>query len=248
MSIFTGIFGKKKLNSPVDLSELQVDMHSHILPGIDDGAANLSVSKKMVEQLTGLGFRKLIATPHIMTDIYKNTPQTINKAKEALNEELVKENISTEITFAAEYMLDEALMDNIKQHDLLTMGKNFVLIELPYFNEPPNLLDVFFQLNLQGYRVILAHPERYVYWYDDFSKFEQLKDRDVYFQLNILTFGDMYALPTKKIIDNLVKHNMIEFIGTDIHDDQQIEILEKALYEPGLARLIESGNLMNHLL
>ena len=248
MSIFSGIFGRKKLNSPVDLSVLKVDMHSHFLPEIDDGAANLSVSKKMVQQLTGLGYRKLFATPHIMTDVYQNTLQTIYKAKETLNNELVKENISTEITFAAEYMLDEGLMDNNKQHDFLTMGKNFILIELPYFNEPPNLLDVFFQLNLQGYKVILAHPERYVYWYDDFSKFEQLKDRDVYFQLNILTFGEMYALPTKKIIDNLVKHNMVEFLGTDIHDDQQIEIIEKALYEPELARLIESGNLMNHLL
>ena len=248
MSFFSNIFGRRKLKSPVDLSVLEVDIHSHILPGIDDGAEDISVSIEMVRQLTGLGYRKLITTPHIMSDTYKNTPQTILKAKDALIVELKKSGLNTEIVVGAEYMLDEGLMEHIERHEVLTLSKNYVLLELPYFTEPPNIYEVIFQLSLKGYTVVLAHPERYVYWYDDFSKYSKLKDRDVLFQINLLTFANAYAYHTRKIAENLVNNGMVNFLGTDIHSDKQFQLLEKALYDPVVARLVESGNLMNHIL
>ncbi len=242
------LFRKKKLKTPIDLSVLKVDMHSHILPGIDDGARDLTDSIEMVRKLSRIGFKKLITTPHIMADNYKNTPATINKAKNELNYELKKENISIEIEAAAEYFMDEGLIKHVEKHDMLTMGKNLVLIELPYFNEPPGILEIFFELNTNGYKVILAHPERYIYWYNDLAKFEKLKDRDVFFQLNILTFADQYPYPARKIADSLIDMEMIEYLGTDIHNCKQYELLEKALYDPKLNKLIESGKLKNHLL
>ncbi len=248
MTFLSHIFKGKKLKSPVDLSLLQVDIHSHILPGLDDGAEDMSSSIKMVQQLSELGYRKLIATPHIMSDLYTNTPKTINNAKKELEKEVKKRELSTEISAAAEYLLDERLIEHSNKYGLLAMRGNYLLLELSYFAEPPNLYDVIFQLNIKGYKIILAHPERYVYWYDDFSKYEKLKDRDVYFQLNILTFSQIYSFPTRKIADNLINRGMINFLGTDLHNQVQFELLEKALYEPALARIIESGNLMNHLL
>ncbi len=248
MTFLSHIFRGKKLKSPVDLSLLQADIHSHILPGLDDGAQDLPSSIKMVEKLAGLGFNKLIATPHIMSDLYKNTPQTINKAKKDLKEELKKRKLSTEIDVAAEYLLDEGLTDHINKHGLLTMGDNYILLELSYFSEPPNIYEVIFQLNIKGFKIILAHPERYVYWYDDFSKFEKLKERDVCFQLNILTFSQSHTYPTRKIATKLINHGMVNFLGSDLHNQSQFELLEKATYDPALAKLIESGNLMNHSL
>ncbi len=248
MSLISNMFKSKKLKSPVDLSLLEVDMHSHILPGIDDGAYDMSSSTQMVQQLAGLGYRKLIATPHIMSDIYKNTPQIIINTKEKLKKELIKKNPETEITAAAEYLLDEGLLEHLEKYDALTMGDNYILLELPYFTEPNNIYEIIFRIHIKGYKIILAHPERYVYWCDDFSKFEKLKDRDVYFQLNISTFAEKHSFPTRKIADNLINLGMVNFLGTDIHNKKQFELLEKALYEPPLAKLVESGNLMNHLL
>ena len=248
MTFFSNLFGKGKQKSPVDLSLLEVDMHSHILPYIDDGAEDFSASVEMVRQLSGLGYRKLITTPHIMSDTYKNTPQTILKVKEELDDELKKAGVHTEVAVAAEYLLDDGLLEHIEKYQIMTLSENYILIELPYFTEPPNIYDVIFQLNIKGYKVVLAHPERYLYWYSDFSKFEKLKDRDVLFQLNILTFANVYQYPTRRIAENLVKHGMVDFLGTDIHNQNQFELLEKALYEPVLAKLLESGKLMNHLL
>ena len=248
MSFFSKLFGKRMLKSPVDLSLLEVDMHSHILPGIDDGAEDIPASVEMVRQLTDLGYRKLIATPHIMSDTYKNTPESIKITKDILDIELEKAGVLTETAAAAEYLMDEGLMEHVEKNNILTLNGNYILIELPYFSEPQNVYEVIFQLSLKGYKIVLAHPERYVYWYDDFSKFEALKARDVFFQLNILTFANLYHFPTRKIAENLLNHGMVEFLGTDLHNQKQFELLEEALYEPSLARLIESGRLMNHLL
>lgn len=248
MFLFKNIFRKKKLKSPVDLSVVEVDMHSHVLPGIDDGAEDISTAVRMVNRLAGLGFRKLITSPHIMADIYNNTPNTVLKAKNELKQRLKEENVSTEITAIAEYMLDEGLVAHSEKFDMLTFGNNHILVELPYYNEPPNINESIFQLQLKGYKVVLAHPERYVYWYNDLSKFESLRARDVLFQLNILTFANAYSFPSREIANYLIKREMIDFIGSDLHDERQYKLIEEALYEPSLARLIESGNIKNKML
>lgn len=248
MPLFSNFFGKRKLKSPIDLSAIGVDMHSHILPGIDDGAEDLEASVEMVRQLTQWGYRKLITTPHIMSDNYRNTPETIMKAHDELSSELKKEGLNTEIAVAAEYLIDDGLMEHFEKYNALTLNENYLLLELPYFTEPPNLFEVIFELTVKGYKIVLAHPERYVYWYDKFSRFDELKDRNVLFQVNILTFADVYMFPTRKIAEDLINKGMVDFLGSDIHNPRQFGLFEKALYEPVLSRLIESGSLKNNVL
>jgi len=248
MSLFNIISKKKNFKEPVDLSVLKVDVHSHILPGIDDGSPDIESSIKIIEGLKNFGFQKVIMTPHIMSDLYVNTPETIKNAYQELQNAIKDKNIDIEIDYAAEYLLDGGLLEHAKTHGLIPVSDNYVLIELPYFSKPPKIFEVIFEIESMGYKIILAHPERYIMWHNDFSKFEELKKRNVFFQLNIMTFADIYPYPTRKIAEKLIKNDMVEFLGTDVHNTLQYKIIKQALYDKHLYNLINSGKILNHTL
>ena len=165
-----------------DFSKVAVDMHSHLIPDIDDGVKSIEESLQLIRKFKELGYRKLITTPHILVDFYKNTPENIYRGLSEVKEAISKEGIDIEIDAAAEYMLDDGFQNKLKAKQLLPVNNKYVLIELPVFNEPPQLLNMIFDLQIDGYEVILAHAERYIYWLRDMNKFELVKDRNVYFQ------------------------------------------------------------------
>ncbi len=248
MQIFANWLKKKKLTSPVDVSPLVTDMHSHLIPGIDDGVPDLDTAIALIKELAGLGYRKIVTTPHIMVDLYKNTPEIIRKGEKQVKEAIEAEKIEMEFEASAEYQLDEGFVSHFRNGELMTFGGKYLLLELSYFNAPPNLYEMLFDLQVAGYKVILAHPERYAYWHRDFSKLEDLKNRNVYFQLNMISLSGYYSLPIKKISERLIDGGMVDFIGSDLHSHQYLNLIEKALYEPYLEKLIGSGTLKNHLL
>ncbi len=248
MQIFSNWLKKKKLTSPVDVSSLVTDMHSHLIPGIDDGVPDVDTAIALIKELAGLGYRKVITTPHIMVDLYKNPPEIIRKGEKQVKEAIEAERINIEFEASAEYQLDEGFLNHFKNGQLMTFGGKYLLLELSYFNAPPNLFEMLFDLQLAGYKVILAHPERYAYWHRDFSKLEDLKNRNVFFQLNMISLSGFYSLPIKKISERLIDGGMVDFIGSDLHSHQYLNLIEKALYEPYLEKLINSGKLKNHLL
>jgi len=212
MSFFKNIFGPKKNENPFDFSQIGVDMHSHLVPGIDDGSKSMEESVELIRALKELGYKKLITTPHIMADRYKNTPEIILSGIEKLKKTLKNHKIDMEIEAAAEYLIDDLFPEKMKEGNLLTMGDNYILVELSYFTEPPNLNNVFFELQTNGYNIILAHPERYIYWHDKPKKYQDLYDRGIFLQLNINSLTGWYSKESMRIAQKLIDNKLLKNI------------------------------------
>lgn len=249
MSFFGNLFGGKKKLPPVDIANLiKTDMHSHLIPAIDDGSKSLEESVELIRRFKEIGYKKIITTPHIMSDYYRNTPEIILDGLARLRNELSRQKIEMELEAAAEYYLDFDFSDKIHTEKLLTFGKNYLLVEVSYLNEPDNIDAIIFELQTSGYNVILAHPERYPFWYNNTKRYETLKDKEVLFQININSLGGHYSPGAKKTAEKLIEMGMVNFIGTDCHHANHLNFLEEALCDPALHKLVESGKLLNHLL
>ena len=243
-----GIFKKqgRKNKNVFDYSSLMVDMHSHVLPGIDDGAKTPDESIVLIKKMMALGITKIIATPHIMADYYKNTADTINASLEILKTALKKEEIAIEIEAAAEHYFDETFENMVKKKELLTMGDNFVLFEFSFISPPSNVWQAVQKLKESGYKPILAHPERYQYM--DFEQYATLHDQGVYFQLNTISLTGYYGKQVKKTAENLVDKQLIDFISSDMHHLRHAEAFERALKMPYLEKLLFHYPLKNIML
>lgn len=213
-----------------------VDIHSHLLPSIDDGAKNLEDSISLILKMYSYGIKNFITTPHVLGDVYPNSSETIKSKLEEVKVALQKRNITgISITAAAEYMIDEQFAVRLAKKDILTLKDNFILVEMSYFNAPINLFDILFDVQLQGYKPILAHPERYGFYHNDFEKYYQLKKVGCLFQLNLLSLTEHYGKNIQKISHQLLKKNMYDFVGTDTHRHQHLETLEKIGNEKNLS-------------
>lgn len=225
----------KKKPKVTDISWLGVDMHSHLLPGIDDGSPDVAQSVALITKLNALGFNKFLCTPHIFKELYPNTCDTINPALAAIEEALKKAKLNVEIGAAAEHMVDE----NFEIGDeLMCLPNKHILIEMSYLNETPNIEKVIFDLQIKGYNVILAHPERYNFYHKDHARFHRYKDMGVLLQLNLLSVTGYYGKEVKRAADYLVEHKLYDLAGTDLHHDKHLDALTKA---------VESGYLYEKL-
>jgi tyrosine-protein phosphatase YwqE len=245
VSIFSNIFKRKTKLEPINLSVFGTDIHSHLLPGIDDGSPDMETSVMLVKKFIDLGYQKIITTPHVMCDYYQNSSDKILSGLNDLREELHRQEIKIEISAAAEYNLDEGLDELIKKKDILTFGDNHVLFELPFMQEPRNLQETIFNFQMAGYKPILAHPERYSYWYDNFEKYEELKSRGVLLQLNLLSLTGYYSPQTKKVAQKMVDANIIDAVGTDCHRMDHLKIIENQLNLKHFHQLADKENLFN---
>ncbi|MBI4647387.1 MAG: capsular biosynthesis protein [Bacteroidia bacterium] len=246
MSLFSHIFTKQNIPLLHDLSAIGTDIHSHILPGLDDGAKTIDETLEIIRNLASFGYKKLIMTPHVMDDFYRNTPDIIHRSLNIIREAVSLENISVEIGAAAEYYIDFSLQEKIEKHELLTIGNNYVLFELSYYTPPKNLNEIIFSLHTNGYKPVLAHPERYIFFHNDFSKYSELKVHDVLFQLNINSLACEYSILVKKIAEKLIIENMIDFTGTDLHNVSQINFLKTAIKNKHLTLLVNGGRMLNN--
>lgn len=209
---------------------IKVDMHSHLLPNLDDGSQSIASSLQMIEGLMDLGFEQFICTPHIMGDFYKNSSQTILPALDQVREELDKANKRVNIRAAAEYYIDEWFQQKITSGNrLLTLKDDYVLVETSYINPPSRFKEVIFDLQSLGYQVVLAHPERYTYLYQSFEKFQELYALGIKFQLNLNSLSGYYSPAAKKFAEKLIDHQMVDFVGTDCHAPKHLERLKQTM-------------------
>ncbi len=236
---------KEKKIDPIDLSAIGFDMHSHLLPGIDDGAPTLEESIQLILHLQEMGYRKFLTTPHIFWDMYKNTPEIISEKLALVRSELKARQIDVEIDAAAEYYCDEHFESLIEQEKLLTFGKSkkLVLFEISFADENINLGRAIFNMRLAGYQPILAHPERYEYWHGNFEKYQSMIDKDVLLQVNINSLTGQYGPNCQRISERLIDKGMVSFIGTDCHHMGHVQLTHQARQMPVLKRLIECGSL-----
>ena len=219
-------------------SDLKLDLHSHLLPGIDDGAKDLGHSLALIRRLQGMGYTRLFTTPHIMADMYPNTPEIIREKLAEVRAAMQEVGLNIPIDAAAEYLMDEGFGEKIKAGTLLTLPGNRVLVEMSFVSAPPNLMQYIFQLQTKGYKVLLAHPERYLFFRDDFKKYQELKDRGVEFQLNLLSLVGYYGKPIQDNAKALLKAGMIDYLGTDLHHERHADNLEHLLADRKLNRLL----------
>lgn len=217
-------FSKKK--AVTDINWLGVDMHSHILPGIDDGSPNLATSVQLVKGLEELGFEKLIATPHIFKELYPNTPSTIALAKDTLLAAMNQQGISLKLGAGAEYMLDQ---DFMIQEDLCLLNDEHILIEMSYLSENPHIGQYIFDLQIRGFKPVLAHPERYIYYFRDLSALKSFRDKGCLLQLNLLSVFGYYGKEVKQASELLLKEKLYDLAGTDLHHHKHLDYLSGAI-------------------
>lgn len=240
----------KKSTKPskiISFESLKTDMHSHLIAGIDDGSPDLETSISLIQQLNDLGFQKFITTPHIMPDFYRNTPEIINKGLKELQKTLKKKSQHIQVEAAAEYLVDfefESKLDG--KPSLLTFGQHYLLIETSFIANPPNFDEIIFKLQLAGYQPVLAHPERFLFLTK--TDYESFKNRSVQFQLNALSLVGYYGKAVKQRAEQLIDRNMIDFVGTDCHNKIQADMYFRCFTNKYWHKLVESGNLKNHLL
>ncbi len=235
----------KRLSTPVDLSVLGCDIHSHFIPGIDDGAETIEDSIQMITEMYNLGYKKIITSPHTMSDYYRNTTEIILSGCEDVKQALKEVNIPIEMDAVSEYYLDYDFERKLDEGPLLTFGNKYLLFEISYMNPPDNLYHVIFKMQLLGYKPVLAHPERYNFWHKDFEKYEAFIDKGVLLQMNINSLTGYYSYATKKIAEQMIDKNMISLLGTDCHHIGHINLIKQVVYEPYLEKLIGSNLLLN---
>ena len=241
-------FSKKKEEdcTPLDFSVLKTDIHSHFIPGIDDGAPDLETSISLIKKMQELGYKKVITSPHVMSDFYKNTPEIILGGLADVRAELKRQNINMEIAAAAEYYIDFDFEQKIGKEKFLTFGDNYILVELSFMQAPNNLFDIIFKLQLEGYKVVLAHPERYEYYVK--KDYEELAARGVLLQINLLSLIGYYSPKIQQKTKELITENQVRFVGTDCHNMNHAALYEKCQTQKDWHDLINSGKLLNSTL
>ncbi|QHS54432.1 capsular biosynthesis protein [Mucilaginibacter sp. 14171R-50] len=243
-----GFFKKKEVKPIVnfDYSSIVTDMHSHVLPGIDDGAQNVEESIFLIKKMMALGIKKIIATPHIMIDYYRNDAESIANALAILKAELKNQNIDIDISAAAEHYFDETFEKRLEERKVLTMGDNYVLFELSFVSQPPNTIAIVQKMTDMGYKPILAHPERYGY-----MSLEQLKMIHSWgcsLQLNTISLAGYYGKHSKKMAEDLIDNNMVDFISSDMHHPRHAAAFEAVLTTPYLQKILVDYPLKNVML
>ena len=240
-----GWFSKNKNKNldPLDFSALRTDIHSHLIPGIDDGSPDIETTILIIKELQNLGYKKIITSPHVMSDFYKNSSEIILKGLDDVRTELKNQNINIEIDAVAEYYIDYDFEQKIGKEKFLTFGDNYILVELSFIEASKNFFEIIFKLQLEGYKVVLAHPERYNYF--EMKDYINLVDRGVFLQVNLLSLIGYYSPIIKRKTEDLIAANMISFLGSDCHNIKHAELYKKCQTKKAWHDLYNSGKLLN---
>lgn len=223
-------------------------MHSHILPAFDDGAKTVEESLVLLRAMQGLGYKKLIMTPHIMCDAYGITPKRIEESLENLKEIVIKEKIDIVLEAAAEYYLDDDFLKWLREGKILSFGFNYILIETSYLAQPINFFETISEIIACGYRPILAHPERYRYLENNTQSYQKLKNADILFQVNLGSLNGYYGKEAKEKAQFLYKEGMIDFLGSDLHRSTQVKSLQTLWHSKVISKVILNNRILNNTL
>ncbi len=224
-------FGKK---APVaSSSKITTDIHSHLLPGIDDGVESFDEALEVVEGFIALGYTKLITTPHIMQDYYRNEPAEIRELAALLQSKIYDRGWDLTIEAAAEYYLDEGLMEKLESEaELLTFGNRYLLFETSFINKPIYLEEFLFKTMSRGYTPVMAHPERYAFIHNEPDLLQTLMDRGMLSQVNANSLAGYYSKEVRKMARRIIDTGLVNFVGSDCHSIKHLEVLRNVISDP----------------
>jgi protein-tyrosine phosphatase len=200
-----------------------IDIHSHLLFGVDDGSRTLEESVHVIKKLSEVGYTDIILTPHYINDsTYVSTREENLDVLKRLKVGLIRNNVNVNLYLGNEIYIDSEIANLLKNNIISSLNDTkYLLIELPMSGENEIYYDVFLDLINMGYKVILAHPERYISFQKDFNKVYELKELGVLLQSNVGSILGDYGRGAKKTIKRLLKENLITFMGTDIHHNKE---------------------------
>ena len=241
---------KKRGSNHIDLSDIATDMHSHFIPAIDDGCDNVESSVILIKGLMDLGYTRIVTTPHIISDMYKNDPEIIGEGHKVLQKGLLDHELDITTRAAAEYYMDEYFESLLlADSPLLTIKDKMVLVEISFSSAPLNFKEMLFTMQMKGYQPVLAHPERYLYLAGDKLMYDHLKDMGILFQMNILSLANYYGKTAAELAHYLIKKGYIDMIGTDMHHYRHLEVLRSSSNIMGPVKaLLDTGKILNPLL
>lgn len=224
----------------IDHLEGIVDIHNHILPGIDDGAKTVEQSIEIINGFSQFGVKDFIATPHIMHNYYPNNPETINNSLLLLKNELLEINMKDiSIRASAEHMIDDNFESILENGKIMPLGDNFLLVEMSYLQASINFDEAIQKISHQGYFPILAHPERYLYLHDNYIKHKEYKKRGVLYQLNLLSLSKYYGKEVQQMAIKLLEADLIDFVGSDVHNINQLNSLKEVQVTNKMANILK---------
>lgn len=239
---------KSNTNTTKKTFFIHTDIHSHLLPAIDDGSKSYEESIELIKKFVSLGYKKVITTPHIMSDFYRNTPEIILSKLNKLRDKIQEQGIDIEIDAAAEYYMDDWFINQVNtQKPLLTFGDRFILIETSMHDKPRQFFDAIFKLQAQGYKPILAHPERYNYLHHSFDIVEKIYEKNVFFQINLNSLDGYYGKSAQKLAEKLIDKKMISFVGSDCHGSRHLEALSRVQKKKSYLKLKNLSLINNEL-
>lgn len=227
---------------PVEPAKLPfaTDVHCHVIPGVDDGSPDVDTSCELIEHMNQWGIKNIIATPHLTADTFENTPATLDPALEQLRSAVAERNIPVDIIRSSENRIDDFFVAQLEAGNITPLPGNYLLLENPWFQEAWQLDNFLFNLKVKGYKIIIAHPERFQYY--SISKPDRLKElhrNGNLFQINLLSLAGHYGAREKSAAEFLVENEMVEFIGTDLHNMNHVQSIERFLATRGAHKIFE---------
>lgn len=223
------------------------DIHCHVVPGIDDGSPDIPTSLSLLEQMQQWGLKRIMASPHITYGSFENTPETIAEAFGSLKKAADEKGLGLELSYSAENRIDDLFIKNFAEGNLLTLPGNILLVENSYMQEPWNLDQLLFEVQVKGFRPVLVHPERYPYYFSKKDRYETIHNSGTAFQVNLLSLAGYYGKGEKKVAEQLIEKGLVDFLGTDLHRAAHVKAINEYLaskdYEKHRAAL--SGRILN---
>ena len=220
------MFNWLKSALPNGFFEGACDIHSHLLPGVDDGFQDFEGTMKGLSLMKQLGFSKVKMTPHFMKDYHENTRESIH-AKYADFLEKAGTSVPVELSLGGEYMLDSRFMDRFEEGFLTLDGKALVLCETSYMMPDPNYKEMLYQIMLKGFQPVIAHPERYNY--ASMALYKRWKEKEYLLQLNLLSLGGAYGETAKSKAHEMLIAGLYDFVGSDLHRINNFESFLQAI-------------------
>lgn len=221
-------FFKKKELAPAELC-FHTDIHCHVVPGVDDGSPDASTSADLIERMQGWGINRIFTSPHITQVTFENDATTLEPAMAELQAELNARGNGIPVAHHAEYRIDDLFAQHLAKGDLFLLPGNYILIENSYIQEPWNLDQLVFDLQVKGLIPILAHPERYPYYYNRKQRYEELANAGVQLQINLLSLAGAYGKSEQKMAEYLIDKHLVSFIGTDLHNARHADTIDAYL-------------------